>query len=225
MNDVISGPVRVGVQHCEPLLSIGIQAALREVKDIRLVSPAPAGDDAPHVLITDWSAGVQQASLNAKILPAQGRVLVISSQVREQPLRTALRQGIHGLLLSACSTRELVCAIFALAEGRSYVCADVAQRMAISYSREPLTAREEEVLGLIWRGQCNKSIAHGLGIAPGTVKSHVKSILGKLAASSRTEAASIAAELGMVEVAGWERQPARRSPSSARWLVAAPPPA
>lgn len=191
-------PIKVAVSHNEPLLGIGIRAWLRDVQAIRLVE-AEAGD-APEVLITDWSTAARMAEEGA---PTPLRLLVISSQVREQPLRAAMRQGLHGLLLSACSTRELLSAIVALAEGRSYVCAEVAQRMAASYAREPLTAREGEVLGLLCRGQCNKTIAHRLGIAPGTVKSHVKAILGKLAASSRTEAASIATELGIVEVNGW----------------------
>ncbi|MET0209115.1 MAG: response regulator transcription factor, partial [Burkholderiaceae bacterium] len=108
--------------------------------------------------------------------------------------------GLHGLLLATCSARELVSAVLALAAGRSYVCAEVAQRMAEGFCREPLTAREEEVLGLLSRGRCNKAIGLQLGIAPGTVKSHVKAILGKLAASSRTEAASIATELGIIDL-------------------------
>lgn len=197
-----SARINVAVRHCEPLLSIGIRGALQDVDAVRLI---PSGDldtaQLTHVLITDWGGGVTVAEADPQASPTRVRVLVISSQVREQPLRSALRQGVHGLLLSGCSTSELLCAIFALAQGRSYVCAEVAQRMAASLSREPLTAREEEVLLLLSRGQCNKSIASRLGIAIGTVKSHVKAILGKLAASSRTEAASIATELGMVEVA------------------------
>ncbi|UXH76776.1 LuxR C-terminal-related transcriptional regulator [Roseateles amylovorans] len=195
-------PIRVRVRHSEPLLSIGLHAVLQTIRAIQLMDEDPAGhEEAPHVLITDWSTGLQLVESGDPATAVSIRLLVISSQVREQPVRAALRQGVHGLLLSACSTRELLSAIFALASGRSYVCAEVAQRMATSYSREPLTAREEDVLALLCRGQCNKSIAFRLGIAPGTVKCHVKAILGKLAASSRTEAAIIATELGMVEFA------------------------
>jgi DNA-binding NarL/FixJ family response regulator len=213
-----SARINVAVRHCEPLLSIGIRVALQDVDAVRLL---PLGDlqaePSLHVLITDWDRGLTVAEADPRALSTRARVLVISSQVREQPLKSAMRHGVHGLLLSGCSTVELVAAIVALAEGRSYVCAEVAQRMAASLSREPLTAREEEVLALLSRGQCNKSIASRLGIATGTVKSHVKAILGKLAASSRTEAASIATELGMVEVANGSSSklvdalPARRS--------------
>ena len=62
-----------------------------------------------------------------------------------------------------------------------------------------LVTRESEVLTLLVQGQCNKSIARDLSIALGTVKSHVKAILGKLDASSRTHAASIAVQRGLVD--------------------------
>lgn len=78
----------------------------------------------------------------------------------------------------------------------------MAQRIAADFAREPLTTREEDVLQLLARGLCNKSIAGRLGIAVGTVKAHVKSIFGKLEASSRTEAASIATELGIIAIPG-----------------------
>ncbi|MNY29179.1 Transcriptional regulatory protein LiaR [compost metagenome] len=72
--------------------------------------------------------------------------------------------------------------------------------MAARGHGEQLTLREDQVLRLLARGQCNKTIARQLGIAVGTVKTHVKGVLAKLGASSRTEAASIAAEKGMVEI-------------------------
>jgi DNA-binding CsgD family transcriptional regulator len=72
--------------------------------------------------------------------------------------------------------------------------------MAANSPWNQLTVREQQVLELLARGQCNKMIAPHLGIAVGTIKSHVKSIMAKLEASSRTEAASIAAERGIVGV-------------------------
>lgn len=47
-------------------------------------------------------------------------------------------------------------------------------------------------------GQCNKSIARDLRIAVGTVKAHVKAIMSKLEASSRTQAVSVAVQRGLV---------------------------
>ncbi len=63
---------------------------------------------------------------------------------------------------------------------------------------EPLTPREREVLQMISAGLGNKEIAGRLSISEHTVKFHVASILGKLGASSRTEAVSIGIRHGLV---------------------------
>jgi len=63
---------------------------------------------------------------------------------------------------------------------------------------EPLTPRESEVLQMLASGLGNKEIAAKLGISDHTVKFHVASILGKLGASSRTEAVSLGIRGGLV---------------------------
>jgi two-component system nitrate/nitrite response regulator NarL len=63
---------------------------------------------------------------------------------------------------------------------------------------EPLTAREVQVLQLVAQGLPNKGIARRLGISENTAKFHVASLCGKLGASSRTEAVTIAARRGLI---------------------------
>ena len=63
---------------------------------------------------------------------------------------------------------------------------------------EPLTAREMQVLQLVAQGLPNKGIARRLGISENTAKFHVASLCGKLGASSRTEAVTIAARRGLI---------------------------
>jgi two-component system, NarL family, nitrate/nitrite response regulator NarL len=65
-------------------------------------------------------------------------------------------------------------------------------------SRLPLTPREMEVLQLVAEGLTNRRIAGRLGISEHTAKFHVNAILGKLGASSRSEAVAQAARLGLV---------------------------
>ena len=60
-----------------------------------------------------------------------------------------------------------------------------------------LTPREREILSLLPRGFSNARIADSLGIAPGTVKTHVERILGKLQLDDRAQAAARAVELGL----------------------------
>ncbi len=64
---------------------------------------------------------------------------------------------------------------------------------------EPLTDREREVLVLLAAGRSNRQIADELVVALGTVKFHVHSICGKLAAQSRLHAVARARELGLLE--------------------------
>ncbi|WP_179404420.1 LuxR C-terminal-related transcriptional regulator [Burkholderia guangdongensis] len=65
--------------------------------------------------------------------------------------------------------------------------------------REPLSARERGIVELIADGQSNKEIARTLGIAPETVKTHVKSIFVKLAVDKRAQAVARAQSLGLVK--------------------------
>jgi DNA-binding NarL/FixJ family response regulator len=60
--------------------------------------------------------------------------------------------------------------------------------------------RETQVLGLLSSGKTNRDIGETLFISESTVKFHVHAILNKLDASNRTEAVSIAAQLGLVEL-------------------------
>jgi two-component system, NarL family, response regulator LiaR len=69
-------------------------------------------------------------------------------------------------------------------------------------SFEPLTERELEVLHLLAQGMPNKEIAAQLTISERTAKFHVSSIMGKLGATNRTEAVSLAAQRGLITLLG-----------------------
>ena len=78
--------------------------------------------------------------------------------------------------------------------------AAVAAALAAQMPRPDLSAREVQVLELIVRGLANKQIAYSLNIAEHTVKNHVKSILGKLGAQDRTQAATVAIQRGIIHI-------------------------
>jgi DNA-binding NarL/FixJ family response regulator len=208
------GQVSVLVWLAEPLLRAGVRTTLFEAGLPGIVESLPsATDSGTQVVVTDWSSGLLLAQrgpgreVEIPSVGAHSKILVIATRAREYAVASALRSGVHGLVLSNCTPDELILAVQSLAEGANYVCPAAANRMAASFSAEQLTAREEQVLRLLARGQCNKTIARQLGIAVGTVKTHVKGVLAKLGASSRTEAASIAAEKGIVEIPDfWSRR-------------------
>jgi LuxR family maltose regulon positive regulatory protein len=63
---------------------------------------------------------------------------------------------------------------------------------------EPLTGRERDVLRLLAAGQSNPEIARSLYVELNTVKTHVKSLYGKLGVHSRMDAVRRARELGLL---------------------------
>ena len=69
---------------------------------------------------------------------------------------------------------------------------------ATGLGSDALTARELQVLQLVAQGLPNKGIARRLGISENTAKFHVASLSGKLGASSRTEAVTLAARQGLI---------------------------
>jgi DNA-binding NarL/FixJ family response regulator len=200
-----SRPVPVRIAIPEYLLALGIESALRGHAglDVSLVDGEPI-DAGEGVLITDYEHGVQLAHVGRSparaALAALGHVLVLSGRDREHEIRLALEQGVSGFLPVSCSARELVDAVLALAQGLRYLSTTIASRMASSLGRETLTLREQQVLALLACGECNKQIARSMDIAIGTVKSHVKSVMYKLGASSRTKAICIANERGLIDV-------------------------
>jgi DNA-binding NarL/FixJ family response regulator len=209
--------VQVLVMYAEPLVGYGLAAALRSCEQLEVqLSGAEAADGHAaryDVVVCDYDTGLSLAGAGrGHALPrawSEAKLLVMTAQDREQAIRQAMERGVHGYMLLGCGIEEFVQGVKTLATGRRFLSMAVAQRMADSLTREALTAREAEVLGLLACGQCNKTIARELAIAVGTVKAHVKAIMGKLEASSRTQAVSVAAQRGLVEIPALAQVPQR----------------
>ena len=201
------------VMHQDPLLCAGLVAALRQHTPFEVLMDDEFGQATDRskpidVVIADYRTAVRltDAVERAARGLAVARILVLTAEDREADIRRAVEAGVHGYLLLGASVNELVEGVTAVAGGARYLGRAVAQRMADSLSHASLTSRETEVLRLVVAGESNKSIARWLGIEVGTVKSHVSAIMAKLGAVSRTQAAGIAAERGLVDEA-----PPRRS--------------
>ena len=133
----------------------------------------------------------------------------------------AIFAGAQAILVGNVTGAELAAAVASAAAGLIALSSDLAELVrrglrAESYEQqdndtvgpvvgedgypEHLTKREREVLEMMADGFSNKEIAAQLSISAHTVKFHISSILGKLGASSRTEAASIGLRRGLITI-------------------------
>ncbi|WP_067280754.1 response regulator transcription factor [Mitsuaria sp. 7] len=125
--------------------------------------------------------------------------LVVSPVVHGGRVRQAMSAGVLGYVHAACALEELRDAARAVAAGRRYLCRTAAGAVAEGWLGDDLTPRERDVLRMLCLGLDNKSIGLRLGVAAGTVKTHVKTLLQKLGARSRTQAATEALRRGLLE--------------------------
>lgn len=207
-------PTRVLVAHAEPMAHRGILATLREdprflAGDQPNTSAASLDlhrrDAAPvRVVVTDLATGIELAQFLRedrihRCAPLQAAVLVVSPADSEMNVRRALERGVSGYLPQTCAPEQLLDATLALARGQRYLERSVAQRLADAMSQDLPTPREIDVLHLMAVGLCNKAISSELDIAVGTVKAHIKALLQKLDAATRTEAADVARRRGLLD--------------------------
>lgn len=137
----------------------------------------------------------------------QARVIMVTTYQSAAYLLRALAAGAAGFVLKDISRDALLATVRAVAAGttgidhqflqRALRDLDEADRPSVE-STEALTPRETDVLWLIAEGLTNSAIAQALGLSPATVKSYVQTILQKLNATDRTQAAVKAIRLGLV---------------------------
>jgi two-component system nitrate/nitrite response regulator NarL len=198
-------PPRVLLVGEDALARAGLRAAaeaagLRVVAD---VSPAELDDgfegDADAVA---WDVAPRGPLDGLRGLAA--RLPVVALVWAEEQAGDVLAAGARAVLLRDRLEERLLPAVAAAAAGLVAVdegVADSVLRPRPAPARalvEPLTARELQVVQLLAEGLTNRRIGERLGISEHTAKFHVNSILGKLGASSRSEAVAQAARLGLV---------------------------
>jgi len=189
----------------------GLAASLGLEADLKIV--AEAGDVAeglaaflrhkPDVVIMDLQlgggSGVEATAQLCREHPG-ARVLMFSSFARDEDVYRAIRAGALGYLQKAAPREELLQAVRSVAQGKRFLPADMAQRLAERLGRPEPSARELEVLRLIAQGRGNKEIAAALKVSDETVKSHVSNIMQKLHAQDRAHAVTEAIRMGLIEV-------------------------
>jgi two-component system, NarL family, response regulator YdfI len=147
-------------------------------------------------------------SIEEMRLTRETAIVFLVEQTSVDFVQRAARSGVKGILASEVDAKSLRSALQAVADGflvlspeeSAAIQTDAGALREPTEAIEALTTREKEVLQKIANGLANKEIAVRLNISEHTVKFHVASILGKLGASSRTEAVTIGMRRGLILV-------------------------
>lgn len=213
-----SKPIRVMLVDDHQMVRNGLKTFLLVHDDLELVGEASNGEQAlttfervdPDVILMDMKMprmdGVEATQALLKRDP-DVRIIALTSFKDEDLIRKALEAGAMGYLLKDVDVDELAEAIRAAYRGEPTLAPEAAWVLFKATRRGPelgddLTEREREVLALLVEGLTNPEIADRLYISDSTVKTHVSNILSKLGVSTRTEAASLALQRGLLKEGG-----------------------
>lgn len=200
--------IRVMIVDDHAIVRSGIEYSLLAQDDIVLVATAGSGEEAlrlcveaaPDVILMDMvMPGMDGVETTRAILARcpQVRVLGLTSFQEGHLVQEALKAGAIGYLLKDVGIDKLNQAIRDAYAGKSTLASQAARALAQSAVEtaavgRDLTDREREVLALVVAGKSNAEIAEDLGVSLSTARFHISSILAKLDAANRAEAAAIA---------------------------------
>ena len=215
--------IRVMIVDDHAVVRNGIRYSLLAFPDLELVAEAGSGQEAlevcdrlsrsrslPDVVLMDlMMPGMDGVAATHALLEQhrQVQVLILTSFEQGPLVQEALGAGAIGYLLKDVAIDALADAIRAAQRGKGTLAPAAAQALVAEAQRPQevgwdLTDREREVLALVVEGMSNLQIARQLNISLSTARSHVSTILSKLAAANRAEAAALAVKHNLVVPTG-----------------------
>ena len=191
------------------VVRMGIASILSFEKDIEVVAETDNGADAvrmtlalkPDVVLMDLKMPqLSGADATQRIHAAAPgvKVLILTTFGTSAELRKAMYGGAAGALLKNSSQSEIIAAIREVMRGGSVLSDEIRHSINDMAAVPDMSQRQLEILNFIAKGFSNKEIAELLGVSLETIKDHIKKILLRMGATSRTEAASLAINLQLV---------------------------
>jgi DNA-binding NarL/FixJ family response regulator len=216
----LAATVRIALADDHALVREGLRKIIEEQPGWEVVGEAADGRQAvsqalelkPDIVIVDLAmpqlSGVDAIQQIVRRLPST-RVLVLSMHADEVYVTRALKAGAHGYLLKDSAGTDLLRAVGALSQNKSFFSPAVSKIMLDDYVRQlaergitdrydTLSEREREVFQLIAEGRVNKEIAEILGLSPSTVETHRSRIMEKLDVHSAVEIVLYAVRKGII---------------------------
>jgi two-component system, NarL family, response regulator NreC len=198
----------------------GLRALVEKQPDMAVVGEAADGRDTirmaeeqtPDVIIMDIAMpNMNGIEATRRIIASnpQTAVLILSMHQDESYVLRSLKAGARGYLLKESVRSDIIEAIRAVAQGRSFLTRKVSRILQEDYVREMerrgvedsydlLTSREREILQLVAEGRTNKEVATMLNISLTTVETHRTHILQKLNLHSIPELILYAVRKGII---------------------------
>lgn len=202
------------------VMRTGLRALLERQPNLEVVGEsengretiALAGSLKPDVVVMDIGMPVLNGIEATKTIVTENpatAVIILSMHADESYVMRALKAGARGYLLKDSAPGDLINAIQAVSQNKSFFSPKVSRILAEDYVRvlkqkgavdsyDLLTSREQEILQLLAEGKVNKEVATALNISPYTVETHRKHILEKLNLHNPAELILYAVRKGII---------------------------
>jgi two-component system response regulator NreC len=202
------------------VMRTGLRALLERQANLQVIGESENGRNAielaaslkPDVVIMDIGMPILNGIEATKTIVTEHpttAVIILSMHADESYVMRALKAGARGYLLKDSAPADLLSAVQAVSQNKSFFSPKVSRILAEDYVRvlklkggvdsyDLLTSREREILQLLAEGKANKEVATSLNISPYTVETHRKHILEKLNLHNPAELILYAVRKGII---------------------------
>ncbi len=192
------------------IVRMGLATIIALEPDMEVVGEAEDGVEAvrltdalaPDVIVMDvLMPNVDGSEATRQILSRHptAKILLLTTFSKAAEIRTALEDGARGALLKDATRQTFADAIRRTANGQRTVSPEIEQEILLAQSLPSLSVRQKAILGYVAKGFNNREIARFENISVDGVRAHLKTIFARLGVASRTEAATTALDLKLID--------------------------
>ena len=213
--------IRIVLADDHTIIRSGLRLLLEQQPDFKVVAEAEDGRRAvqlvskhhPDVVILDIGMPQLNGIEATRQIVAEDthpNVVILSMHSDESYVLRALKAGARAYILKNAAEADLIRAVRAVSEGKSFFSPVISKMLLEDYVRQVrekevedsydlLTSREREILQLLAEGKTNKEAAALLGVSPHTIETHRGNILEKLNLHSAPELILYAVRKGIIQ--------------------------